>query len=332
MFEDLENVFGNIKTVSIPIETDEFGFIDKQCPQEECEFLFKVNAEDWKNIFRDEAVWCPSCRHEAPAKNWFTIEQANNAQEQALEIIKGHIHNALLTSAQKFNQRQKKNTFISMSMKIEGGVQTTHPIPIQSIEAMQLIINCENCNARFAVIGSAFFCPACGHNSVERTFSDSLRKIHAKIASIPIIRAAIIEASDKDSAEITCRSLRETCISDGVVAFQRLCEILFVKFGQHPFNAFQRLSQGSQLWEQAIGIGYNHWLSESELTLLNKLYQKRHILAHNDGVVDEQYIQKSRDSAYIVGQKIIVSDAEILTMTKLLERLAQGLLGKVKKE
>ena len=48
------------------------------------------------------------------------------------------------------------------------------PIPVKEI--MNLQITCEQCNARYSVLGCAFFCPCCGHNSVERTFDDSLKK------------------------------------------------------------------------------------------------------------------------------------------------------------
>ena len=45
MFENLLNELENLKSVSVPIECDGKGYIDKQCPSEECEFLFKVNED-----------------------------------------------------------------------------------------------------------------------------------------------------------------------------------------------------------------------------------------------------------------------------------------------
>ena len=76
MFEDLIKTLEGLngRSVSVRIDADEKGYIDKQCPAEQCEFLFKVNKEDWSNIFKDETVWCPMCRHEAPADQWFTVE------------------------------------------------------------------------------------------------------------------------------------------------------------------------------------------------------------------------------------------------------------------
>lgn len=325
MFEDLikEMERMNGKSVSVPIESDGEGYTDKQCPAQDCEFIFKVNDEDWSNIFKDEAVWCPLCRHEAPADQWFTIAQVEHAKSEALVVVKGTINNALRSGAQKFNRKQPKNSFISMTMKVSGGTKRTHTIPARAAELMQLEIQCESCESRFAVIGSAYFCPACGYNSVTRTFSDSLRKIRAKKESVEIVRRALNESIGKDEAELTCRSLVETCISDGVVAFQKYCEGMYEPYGSATFNAFQRLEQGSSLWESAIQKGYDAWLSSEDLSALNILYQKRHLLAHNEGIIDSKYIQKSSDTSYKEGQRIVVSEKDIDFLVSALEKLSE---------
>lgn len=327
MFEDLikEMERLNGQSVSVPIESDEKNYIDKQCPSEDCEFIFKVNSDDWSNIFKDEAVWCPLCKHEAPADQWFTKEQVEHAKAEALAIVKGRINDALRSGADKFNRKQPKNSFISMSMKVSGGTRKTHTIPAKAAELMQLEIQCENCASRFAVIGSAYFCPACGHNSVTRTFSDSLRKIKAKKESVEVVRKALTESTGKDEAELTCRSIVETCISDGVVAFQKYCEGMYESYGASPFNAFQRLDQASELWKEAIGKGFDAWLSTDEISTLNTLYQKRHLLAHNEGIVDSKYIQKSGDATYKEGQRIVVSGRDIESLVNILDKLGKAI-------
>lgn len=68
VFKDLIAKLNQISNegISVPIDVDEKGYLDRQCPSEDCEFFFKVNEEDWLNIVSDDAVWCPFCRHEAP--------------------------------------------------------------------------------------------------------------------------------------------------------------------------------------------------------------------------------------------------------------------------
>lgn len=327
MFEDLIKTLGSLngRSMSVGIEADEKGYLDRQCPAKNCEFLFKVNDHDWKNIFKDEAVWCPMCRHEASSKEWFTVEQAEHIKSETLTVLKGEINNALRSGAQKFNRRQPRNSFISMSMEVKGGERRTYTLPAKAAEVMQLEIQCESCSSRFAVIGSAYFCPACGVNSVVRTFDDSLRKIRAKKDSEDAVRNALIASLSRDEAELTCRSLRETSLSDGVTAFQKYCEGLYETYGKPPFNAFQRIEDGSNLWRDALGVGYEKWLSVSELDELKILYQKRHLLAHQEGIVDERYVKNSGDVSYKVGQRLVVLTADIEALLKLLGKLGQGL-------
>ena len=85
--ELFENLLREIKKldghkVSIPIETDENGYINKECPSGSCKFKFKVHAENWKDIFRDETVYCPLYRHEAKADSWWTTERVEHAKRQ----------------------------------------------------------------------------------------------------------------------------------------------------------------------------------------------------------------------------------------------------------
>ena len=109
-------------------------------------------------------------------------------------------------------------------MDVKGGKQRTQPLPAPAAEAMQLEIQCDECDFRFAVIGSAFFCPACGHNSVIRMFLDSIRKMRAKKDNVQYIKNAMVEQAGKDEAELLARSLLESCVLDGVTAFQKYCE------------------------------------------------------------------------------------------------------------
>lgn len=325
MFEGLTKKLADLKSISIPIEPDQKGYIDKQCPSDSCKFLFKVHAEDWANLFKDEAVWCPMCRCEAPSREWYTIAQVEHAKNQALNFLEGEIHNALVSGAEKFNRQQSKSNFVTISMVVQGGIVQTSIIPAMAAEVMQLEVCCESCCSRYAVIGNAFFCPACGHNSVTQNYSDALKKIQVKRDSLEVIRRAMIESMGKDEAETTCRSLLESCISDGIVAFQRFCEGLYVDFGEPPFNTFQRIGHGSELWRRAIGYGYEDWLGIDDLNALKVLYQKRHILGHNDGVVDARYILKSGDMSYKEGQRIVISDKDITNLLAYLDKLGDKL-------
>lgn len=310
--------------VSIPIETDENGFIDKECPDEECMFVFKVNEVDWKNNFKDESVFCPMCGNESTSDTFWTTEQINNAHKQAGEYLKGKIHKAIKDDSKNFNRRQPKGGFISMSMNVKGHTPQKLIIPIPSQDIFEQKISCEKCESRYSVVGSAFFCPCCGHNSVEQTFNNTINKIESSIKNIPTIREALDEIS-KDQSENTCQTLIEKCLLDSVVAFQRYCDLKYSKHknskSKIPFNAFQKLDIGGKLWLELFNESYKDWLTENQFERLNILFQRRHLLQHTEGIVDEKYLEKSSDNKYKSGQRIIVKEKDAIELVDYIKTL-----------
>lgn len=45
--------------------------------------------------------------------------------------------------------------------------------------------------------------------------------------------------------------------------------------------------------------------------MLNIIFQKRHLLAHQEGIIDEKYIEKTGDTKYKVGQRIVVKQDDV---------------------
>lgn len=66
-------------------------------------------------------------------------------------------------------------------------------------------------------------------------------------------------------------------------------------------------------------------LSTFSPRLVKVLYQKRHILAHNEGIVDQSYLTKSGDTSYKAGQRIVVAGHDVQTLLDFLVKLEVGL-------
>lgn len=328
MFEDLIKTLKNLDgtQISVPVlaDPDVDGFIDLQCPAEECEFLFKVNADDWSNIATEEEVWCPFCGHSAKSDEWCTSEQIEVAKKAVFSEAKHKINQAMRRDAQRWNRKQPRDAFISMTMRVASRPKEI-VLPASASEPMQLKISCAECDCRFAVIGSAYFCPACGHNEARHVFQQSLTTIRATLDALPTIAQSI---EDRDTAENTKRHLTEDALQRVITAFQRYAEALFATHPSPPIarrNVFQNLSEGSALWKQAFGTDYESHLTRPELEKLNRYFQLRHLLAHREGLVDEDYISKSGDQAYKLGQRIVVRDASVRECLDLIEQLGIGL-------
>lgn len=328
MFDDLLKTLraldGKTVSVDIPTVSDAEGYCDKQCPAEECEFLFKVHEDDWCNTVRDDAVWCPFCGHQEPATSWWTKAQVEKAQEVAFAEMKHSLNSAMRRDAKKFNRRQPRGSFVSMSMKVDARPKEV-VLPAAATGPMQLKIECAECSCRYAVIGSAYFCPSCGHNAADRVFGQSLGTIRSTLENLPAISSGL---TDPDIAGNTTRLLIEDSLQRLVTAFQRYAEALYEKKsteGKARRNAFQNLDDGSRIWLAAFGSGYDAYVSSAELARIKRGFQQRHLLAHCEGIVDEDYLARTGDQNYQVGQRLVIKEALVGEYLVLVEKLGEGL-------
>lgn len=328
MFKDLIREIERMERepARLPVKADADGYFDRECPDTECEFQFKVIVQEWGDGFEGKEMHCPLCGMVAPADHFWTKEHLEQAKHQAVRYFSGRLGQAMSRRARSFNARQPKGGFISMSLRYKGPTHIPALVSLEAAEEMQLKIACEQCGAHFAVIGSAFFCPKCGYSSAVRMFNDALAKIEAKVQHLERVVQAVAQV-DKDSAELTRRSLLESGLSDAVVAFQRVMEELYrsqpsaQKLQQ---NVFQRLADGSQLWKAAGWPAYSDILSPTGLARLNILFQRRHLLAHREGIVDNQYIQRSGDTKYTAGQRVVVRPEQVVALVDLVRKLVNA--------
>ena len=324
MFEDLvgelERMHG-IQEISVSLPSDSEGYFDRECPSPECRFQFKVHEDDW----RDEEVFCAFCGHAAPSDRWCTQEQMAHADAAAVAEIEGRIGSAMKRDAQRWNNRQRADSFLpSITLSVKDEPQH-HFLPAAAAEPMRLRIECPACSCRYAAIGAAFFCPACRHNAADLMFTQSVAGIGGALDALPSVRAAI---PDRDRAETTHRLIVESGLQHLVAAFQRYAEALYARFASAPparRNAFQNLTEGSRLWHAATSKQYGDYISNAELATLTRCFQQRHLLAHTQGLIDADYIDRAGDTAYRIGQRIIIREAAVRECLALTEKLAAGM-------
>jgi len=315
MFEDLINKLDNFKneienlekTGSVKIEVDEDGYTDRECPNEDCLFPFKVFEEDWINLFKDEAVFCPKCRQEEKSNSFWSSSHLDIIKNKIIE----RIHDA-------WDGRTIPSNIVDS---------------VPALEIYKQKHDCENCSARYSVIGATYFCPCCGHNSILKTFNETLNKVEIKISNIPIILEQLKDLNDADQAEIIATSLIESSLSDIVVGFQRYLEERFIQVTGKSLkrNPFQNLKRGSDAWKEFFGFEYSDFISKYELARLNTAFQQRHLFQHNEGIVDQEYINKSEDTSYKIGQRVVLKPDFIIESKQIVKLLITSMNKKIKK-
>lgn len=313
--------------VSIPL--DDNGHCERRCPSDECSTEFKIHFDDWKDKVRDAVVYCPICRHEAPSDSWNTSEQQEHFNQVAVAHLMKEVNRAFAADSRRFNASQPRNGFIRMSMSYRPGPPVL-VLPLDGAEALRQQFTCELCGCRYSSVGAAFFCPACGHNSATSTFSAAVVAVRTSVANLARIKAAVCDAAGEDAATDAVRQILENGLVKLVASFQRLAEALFDKLpnaAAHPprKNLFQNLADSSAHWRAATGKGYEDLLGANEQQELSVFFQQRHLLAHKEGMVDAEYLRKSGDSTYRIGQKLQVKEAAVLRLADICEQLAGSL-------
>ncbi len=316
-------------TLTISIEVDDHGYWDRRCPSEECGADFKVLLDDWKHKVREEVAYCPICRFAAHSDEWNIPEQKRYLEQVALAHLQAQLGHALSKDAQSFNRQQPKHSFLKMSMSYEPGFRPI-VIPSGASEIMRQNFACEECACRYASIGAAFFCPACGHDSFATAFELTVQAVRKQVASRETLRKALLATMGPDEAEDTIRHILENGLVKLVSAFQRFAEATFSslpnasQFNMRK-NVFQNVPESSQLWRESTGQGYEDLLSQQEMAELIRFFQHRHLLAHQDGIVDEEYVRKSGDRTFSIGQRIVVRSQAVLRLADLVSALAARL-------
>lgn len=333
MFDELIRELRHLEgthQVSVTISSDTERYLDRECPSSECLSQFKVHEDDWRDKVHDEEVFCPFCGHVDHSRKWLTQEQVKHAEKAVFAQVQQRIGGAMKRDVRSWNQRQPRNSFIRITMKVDDRPQHVF-LPPAAAEPMRLKITCPTCACRYAVIGAAFFCPACGHNAADLMFSQSIAAIRNALDALAGVRAAI---SDRDTAATTARLIIENGLQNAVTTFQRYAEVLYAgnpALPQPRRNAFQNLREGGDLWHSATGKRYSDYLDSGELAALTRFFQQRHLLAHTQGLVDADYIERTGDSAYRVGQRLVIREAAVRECLALIEKLSGVMTSELSK-
>ena len=258
------------------------------------------------------------CGEIAAPTEFKTPEQFRQIRETGIAHVKGQLDEAI--------QGAHKPVIDAglMAWTYQAGERPL-VVPADAAPVMTQRSTCEACGCAYASIGAAFFCPACGHNSARTTFAGALTTVRGMMGLADRMAAVV---DDRDAAADAARHLAENSLVRVWASFQRFAEASYLaRPGTTPprRNAFQSLAESDRLWQPVIGKTYTDILTEPEYGDLVRLIQGRHVLAHQDGIVDGDYVAHSGDPRYAVGQRLVVTSGDARRLADLTEKLSAAL-------
>lgn len=310
----------------ITFHSDKKGYLDRECPNEICLYIFKIHMDDWKEKVSDEEVHCPMCGHVDSSDKWWTQQQLKDIERVATNWAMAYVQDELDKCFEELAMSTRSNRYVKITYKPGRRISFINNPLGQSLE-WEREVQCPKCETRYSIIGSAFFCPCCGYNTIEESFEESLDSTAKMIESLPEMERFLSSSYGKDKARTICQSMLEGSLGDVVSAFQKFAEVKYCELSTKTVrtNDFQIVDKGSRLFLEATGSGYDVWLNDGELSYMNLMFQRRHVMEHNGGLVDSQYVQKSGDISYTLGQRLVVHKDDILRLVGIIKELATGL-------
>lgn len=302
--------------IPVSIPTDEMGYIGRECPNPDCEGYFKIlNGTGLKGI---QDCYCPYCGYQDNQQHFVTKDQIEYAKSVVLRKVTDSLTKEL--KKLEFESKPRGSFGIGISMKVKPG--QIPPIHLYREPDLEKYIECPNCTLKYAVYGIFAFCPDCGQHN-------SLQILHA---NMEIIRKMIEMASlsSPDVAEKLIENALEDCISSFDGFGREVCRInnSKAKFPNKTLKiSFQSLDGANANIQQYFGFRLENEIDNEEWESANISFQKRHLLTHTMGIIDDEYVRRSGDSSVIVGRKVIVTADEVLKLIPTIEKLAESMIN-----
>jgi hypothetical protein len=260
--------------------------------------------------------WCAYCGYKGPNDTFWTKQQIEYAKSIAFNHMSGEVLRML--KRHEFDIKPRGAFGIGMSLKVTG---RPTPIRIYVETTLETELVCEKCTLKYAIYGVFAFCPDCGtHNSLailNKNF-DFVRKL-----------LIFAETTDADTRERLTLDALENAVSAFDGFGREVCRSLAERRTVPAASnvSFQSLTVARDAVARHLSFDLRADLSDDEWTFLVKEFQKRHLIAHKMGVIDQKYVDVTGDGSAVVGRKIAVGRPEIERVCGLLLRLGAHLAG-----
>lgn len=303
--------------VNVPIPTDERGLLGRECPVSECLGYFKVKSGTGLTG-SGLKCHCPYCGHTADPNSFWTKEQIEYAKSVVVQQFADAVRKDLKQF--EFDHSARGPFGIGISMKLQPGALP--PLRHYREKQLETDVVCDRCTLEYAVFGLFAYCPDCGiHNSLQ-VLQRNLELVEKQLAL-----AATVE--NEELARHLVEDGLENCVSAFDGFGRETCRVRAPR-SQDPARAaklsFQNLGGAASSIQALFGVDLASTVDAVTWSRMVRAFNKRHLLAHRSGVIDERYVQSSGDAMAVVGRRVSITPAEVTEVAATLAALGAALV------
>jgi hypothetical protein len=295
--------------VSVPMQSDEDGYFGRECPVEECLGYFKITFGP--GIQGQAPCHCPYCGHSGESNTFWTQEQLDYARSVVLRKVTDALRKDM--KGMEFDHKPRGGFGIGISLKVKAG--PPHPIRYYREKELETHVVCDNCTLRYAIYGVFGWCPDCAvHNSIQ---------ILTKNLELAKKELSLAESAERELADHLIGDALENIVSAFDGFGREICERKGAEI------RFQSLPGARRKVNDVFGFDFVDGVSTDQWDYICRTFQKRHLLSHKMGVIDDDYVQKVNDPGAVVGRKVRVTHDEVTSSIDIIEILGRRLFAGV---
>lgn len=288
----------------VNIQPDEDGYTGRECPM--CKKYFKIRFGT--GLPNATECHCPYCNHVGGQNQFWTKDQIEYAKSVALNKISGQ----LLAQMKQIERRPDPKALFSIGLSVKG---RPTPIAYYSEKQLEERVTCGACTLEYTIYGAFGYCPDCGiHNSLQivNTNLDLVLKVLDLVPTSP--------------GEIGSK-LIENALEDAISSFDGFGREHCAKL---PYKiSFQNISAAREKLMLEEGVDISDGLESAHWSFICDQFQKRHLLAHKMGIIDDEFVSRTGCSPSLLGRKVSVTEPDVRLLVGYLRIVAGNLFNGV---
>lgn len=313
---NIKKIGANQHEIEVSLPADRDGRVARSCPNSHCSpGEFKVKPGTGITESQDMA-YCPYCRSTDSPAAFTTPEQIRYAKDIAIAEAQQGIQNAFAKAFGLNSQGKRtlaKGGLINMSIEMKRSPKPHVRRPYADVLKRDVV--CPSCGLDHSVYGLATYCFDCGNDIFTTHVRGEILMIEKALADVPRRESDLgerIAAKDVENAledlvsvfeAVLKREIRQYLASTGLS--NEDINARFKKIG----SRLQSIRNARQILSEDFGIQLN-FSKEEQFVQLDGLFQKRHPITHNLGVIDRAYLNRIK-SADREGREVHVSAIEV---------------------
>jgi hypothetical protein len=305
------------RTFTYTLSADTEGYVGRQCTHKACGKYFKVKPGT--GLSNQPKAFCPYCGRDDVPSDFMTDEQkeyvlslvGDQVMEEAYRRLKRH----------EVDIKPSGSFGIGMSLKISRSPERIHYYAEKQVETN---LQCAQCRLEYSIYGVFAFCPDCrSHNSIQ---------ILQKNFEVILKLLGLAETAEPDVAEQLVSDSVENAVSSFDGFGREVCRVAADRSLDPKAAAdisFQNIDGAKKRVLELFHLDLSSAVTSDEWNRIVICFQKRHLIAHKMGVIDEKYVKLSGDAQAVVGRKVHLIKSEAEELPALLLKLGQSLAGKL---